>query len=241
VESVKNENSRKHKNQLGEGMNKKITIGVVTLLLIIIAALGAYSSYYERAIYPNLPKLTDAERQLIDERLLKTNKALETPELTDKEKFNLTMQVGFNEYVLGNYREAESAYKTASEIKTDNNYVSYVALYQLYLDIQKNRSARAMIQKALSLSPTSADIWNKYIVLEKERFNANSETLDKLYKEAIETTFYNVDVLSAYATLLAGEGRYAEAIEYWTKAITYNPSAKDLYEQEISALKEKTL
>lgn len=209
------------------------------LLLVIAAVLYAYNPYYERAIYPNLPQLTETDRQIFATRILDANKALEASELTEKAKFNLTMQIGFNEYALGNYKEAESAYKSASEINTDNNYVSYVALYQLYVDIQKNRSARTAIQKALSLSPASSDIWNKYTALEKERFNADNETLDKLYKKALEATYYNIDVITAYATLLTGEGRYAEAIEYWTKAITYNPSAKDLYEQEISILKSK--
>jgi tetratricopeptide (TPR) repeat protein len=75
--------------------------------------------------------------------------------------------------------------------------------------------------------------------LEQKFNNADFNTINDLYVQALDKTGMYHDILVAYALYLEENGKYDLAINYWEKAIEKNPSKKSEYQENIRKLEEK--
>jgi len=214
-------------------MNKnllKIGLSIFAIILgffLLVQPLNKNNSIEEKE-----PNLTTEERLLIENRLQEVQKKL-FEATTENEKFNAQMQIGFQQYGLGQYKEAKETFLKAADLEPDN-YVVYVALYQVELDRQDNQSARKNIKKALALKEENPDLWRKYIQLETDRFFANDDQLKDLYLEALTRTNSHVDMLAFYAQFLEKSNDLKSALDIWKKA--YEQIPDPLYQEEIERL-----
>lgn len=216
-------------------MKFKKEIIIVGVAVIAFSGFLLYGFWKERSIgilKENNPYLTSEERALALGKFEEAKKKLREA-ANDDEKFGAYMDIGFQYSVFLDYENAKKSFEKAADIKPDN-YVAYVALYQVEADMKDNESARNNIKKAVSLREDNPDLWKKYIQFESERFSADKETLDNLYREALKKTGPHVDILGAYAQFLETNGDLAAALEQWKKANAQYPSAA--YEQEINRL-----
>lgn len=223
-------------------MNTKVKLGLVAAAIIVLLVaifFGMnFSTQQDNFIKEKDPQLTQEERKIYEDRLAEANEALKNQNLDNDERYNWVMFKGFQLHGLGKLEDALKQFIEASKLKPEDS-TAQVSLYTVYLDMQDNESARESIKKAIELKPTDPDIWKKYILLEKERFNASNELLTNLYSEALSKTNNHVDIITAYATFLEEIGNLQAAKEYWQKAVEANPGRRSLYEEEIKRLEAK--
>lgn len=216
-------------------MKYKKEIIIVGIAVIAFSGFLLYGFWKEKnagLLKENNPYLTSEERVLALEKFKEAKKKLNEA-ANDDEKFGAYMDIGFQYSVFLDYENARNSFAKAAKIKPDN-YVVYVALYQIDADMKNNESARDNIKKAVSLRGDNPDLWKKYIQFEAERFSASKETLDDLYREALEKTGSHVDMLGVYAQFLETNGDLAAALEQWKKANEQYPGTA--YEKEINRL-----
>ena len=212
-------------------MNKnllKIGISILVIILGLFLLVQPSNNFVEEKD----PQLTVEERLIVENRLQEAQKKM-AEALTNEEKFYAWMQIGFGQYGLGKYKEAKKSFLEAVDLEP-NNYVVYVALYQVDLDRQDNQSARKSIKKAISLKETNPDLWRKYIQLEADRFFASSEELNSFYQEALVKTFSHIDIETSYAQFLEKSGNLKSALDAWKKI--YEQMLDPLYLGEIERL-----
>ncbi len=217
----------------------KVKLGIIIAVGILVLV-GLFSYFYQEdknIILEKEPNLTADERQIYEDRLAEAEAKLKQAE-TNEEKYNLYLLIGFQKYGLGRFAEAKAAYRNAEKYNEKKDYSVYTALYQVQLDMQDNEGARDSIKKAIEYGSGVADNWLKYIILEKERFNASNETLNGIYIEALGATAgqSDFDVMANYAQFLESTGNLQGAKEYWQKAAEANPGNKAVYDAEIKRL-----
>jgi len=223
-------------------MNKELKIGlvaggVIVLLFALLFGLNHYN-YQKSLIRETERNLTEDERKIYEDRLVLADTELAKEDLTTESRFDLLMYKGFQLYGLGQLESAVNYYTQATKILPEN-VNAYVAIHTAQLDMNDIRGAQKSIRKALELSPTDPDIWKRYIVLEKERFNAGDEQINNLYIDALRETQGHVDIITSYAVFLESTEKFQASIEYWQQAQTLNPEAHGLYQGEIDQLNTK--
>lgn len=226
-------------------MFKKFIKFILAAIIIVLAIAGI--AHYNKIknnneksqsafITEKDPKLTEEERKIVEDNLADIEKKLEeAKDATDKEKYDFTMQLGFQKNVLGKLAEARDAFLAAVEIQPEN-YTAPLALFHAYLAMGDNDSALASIKKAIELRSENAELWRQYIMLEKERFGATNEKIQEIYSEALIKTNSSVDIITVYAQFLEEKGDLQGAIEQWKKAIAAYPQSEALYQGEVARL-----
>lgn len=192
----------------------------------------------EGLIISKSPKLTTEQLKIINDRLAEYQKELtENQELTNEQKLDFNLKIGFQYYALGEYLNAEKYYIEAEKYDFSSP-APYLALHQLYIDMNAKDEALIAIDTAIKLRPATPDYWKRKILLMQEKFNAPNSELDNLYQEALTKTENYIDIITAYAGFLEKTGNTQNAIEYWQKAEEENPDQKSIYEKEIERLQE---
>lgn len=230
-------------------MSKKIILVLTLIILVIYGAVFLNkkddkpndTSVNSTFITVKDSNLTEEEKRIIEDKIADIQKKImKTKDATDKEKYNLMMQLGFQKNVLGKLAEARDAFLAATEIQSED-YTAPIALFHIYADMGDNQSARESIKKAIELRPENADSWRQYVQFEKERFGATNEKLEEIFLEAMTKTNSSVDIITVYAQFLEEKGDLQSAIEEWEKAIVAFPQNKNLYQQEILRIESKIL
>lgn len=79
-------------------------------------------------------------------------------------------------------------------------------------------------------------MWRAYIDLEQYQFHATGEQLDKLYKEALEKTNYDINIVTVYAKFLEEQKRDLQsALNHWKIASEQQPN-NQAFKDEIRRL-----
>lgn len=226
-------------------MRTKIVIAVI-LTLAVAAAVVVFINFQgspsrepaktvEPALLPNVDrKLSEEDKKIYADRLLDVEKRL-LESKDEQTKFDLLMFKGFQLQGLGKLGEAATVFLEAAGTKP-GNYDVYISLHLVYLEAGEYKTARQYILKSISLKADNTNSWNRYILLEKERFNSSYDHIDPIYQEALEKTGNNIDMLVTYARFLDESGKTERSIEYWKKAAEANPASKNLYQEEIDRL-----
>jgi tetratricopeptide (TPR) repeat protein len=223
-------------------MNKQIKIGIIISSVMLLLVLGfAGLNYYlhdRNIIKVKDPQLSQENIKIYEDRLSKINESLKEEGLSTDAKYDRYLYKGFQLQALGRLYEAYEQYEKARELKPDMAN-AYLSISLVLLEMNDNKGAAESIKKAIELRPDSADYWKRYILIEKEKFNASNDKLNDLYVQALNKTGENIDMITVYAQFLEEIGNLQPAKEYWQKAIEANPDRKALYQTEIKRVEEK--
>jgi tetratricopeptide (TPR) repeat protein len=222
-------------------MNKSVKFLIIACVILVagFAVFSYFNARQEENKGLTLEKdrgLTEAEAQTYNQRLTDSEKMIAEAK-NDDEKYSGYMNKGFQLYGLGKLNDAKEAFIAAQKIKAGVNPLA--ALYEVYVEMNNYNEAKVAIQQAIDIHPANADLWKKYIILEKEKLNASNDTVSSLYAEAVVKTSNSIDILTTYAAYLSSIGNHQSSKEYWQKAIEANPSLKPTYEVEIKNVEQK--
>ena len=112
-----------------------------------------------------------------------------------------------------------------------NTLRSYALLIAKMGDIPE---AMTYIDGAISLAPTVPDLWNTKIDFLRILNKNNLKNLDPTYRDALQKTNNNVDIVAGYAHYLEQMGNKSESISYYKKAAEMNPAGKYEYQDAIN-------
>jgi tetratricopeptide (TPR) repeat protein len=179
--------------------NKKILV----LILIISALIGGVVWFnnqrteQQQIISHKDPGLTADERKGSETRIADIqNKLRELSQDSKEERFKLYIILGAEQYSLGQLREARESYRQAVRLLPDNP-VAWAELYTVENAMQDYESAKKSIERAVNLSPFSAQYWQWRIDIE-EKLGGSRETIEALYKEALQKTNNHADLRAGY-------------------------------------------
>ena len=146
----------------------------------------------------------------------------------------LNLSLAFNKYVLGDLKGALEAYTIAVNINPTNLEV-WTGLYFVYRDRGDFDSAEDSVKKAVKFNPEDWNMWRNYIELEQYQFKVSKDELDKIYKQALEGTKNNLNIVTLYAQFLEANDDLLSALNYWKIALQQEPD-NSIYKSEISRL-----
>ncbi len=221
--------------------NKNLILGAV--LILIVVALVFISSKKGDLLIKTPDLILKAETSLslenkafVEKRLSLYEKQLseltETASIIDK--VNLYFVISTDYRALGEYGKARDVLDKAMMLdpKNSNLMQTYSSLLSVMGD---KKGAMDYIDKAISLYGAESNYWLWKIELEKERATKGIE-LESVYKNALQATSGDLNIVIVYARFLEGEKRYDEAILEWQKAIKLYPQNNLIYQGEIDRI-----
>jgi tetratricopeptide (TPR) repeat protein len=217
-------------------INTKVKLAIAFAVIIVLGFAGyaLYNRQKADIITEKDPNLSSEDRKTYEDKLSEQDRLLAEAK-DDNDKFDALMQQGFYLYGLGKYQESKDKFFGAVDVKPQE-YTAFTALYEVQMAMNDNKGAQESISKAISLKKDSADLWKRYIVLEKDRFGADKDKLNGLYIEALRETRENIDIITSYAAFLESVDNLQASKEYWQKAVVSYPANKAVYEAEITRL-----
>lgn len=228
-------------------MSKKTISSVITVaILVVLVVLWLKKdqiSFLNKA--PDLVlkadvNLSASDRAFVEKRLAENEAKL--AELGEKatlvEKVNLNFVISADYRLLGEYGKAKEILEASMALEPNNSNAksTYSSLLAVMGD---KKGALDYINQAIELYPKETNYWLWKFELEKE-LGAKGSKLEAMYKDALERTEGDLNIVTVYAKFLENEGRNDEAMVYWEKAIELYPENNGLYQAEIDALKEKS-
>jgi tetratricopeptide (TPR) repeat protein len=148
----------------------------------------------------------------------------------------LNLGLAFNKYVLGDLKGALESYTVAANIVPTNPKV-WAGLYFVYRDMGDFVNAEDSIKKAVKFNKEDWNMWRNYIDLEQYQFKASKDELDKIYKQALDGTKNNLNIVTFYAQFLEANNDLQSALNYWKIALEQEPDNL-IYKSEVSRLKK---
>jgi tetratricopeptide (TPR) repeat protein len=153
---------------------------------------------------------------------------------TDKDLFEMYGKLGMAQYSLGRLADAEETFKKMLDI-VPNHIGAMNTLFSIYRDELDFINAEKTIKIVISLYSTDWNIWRSYLDLERFQFMLSPDELDKLMRQALEKTGFDVNILSYYAKYLEEIGNIDGAIIYWNMAKGKEPK-NALFAKEVLRL-----
>lgn len=134
-----------------------------------------------------------------------------------------------------NFTGAKSSLQQALKLEPNNIYImqSYAELLNITGD---KANALIWINKAISIKSTEINFWYSKFSIVNDQPGNSFVTKEAVYLDAIKSTKNNINMVTAYASFLANEGKKEESIKQWQKAIELNPNSKAIYQKEIELL-----
>lgn len=222
-------------------MNKKalyLGIGLAVLILLGFLTFQHWGDKPELITYQE-PSLTAEARAIYEQRLADAEKQVVeiTAETSADEKFNRYMNLGSAQFSLGYYLKAKESYDKALEISPQDPFAWKI--YSATLSaMQDYDGALAAVKKAITLRPIEPEFYKWQIDLEKDHFEASDDRVSELYKQALEQTRNDINIITAYATFLEQKGDLQGALAQWQKAYEVNSAGREAYQVEIDRLKK---
>ncbi len=219
-------------------MNKernKIIFALVAIALLI----GAFIFFKQRQ--STEPQAVENQEGVIKENPEVSNQEpkTETKDQASFASFNKKMKEASALFLKKDYQGAIDLYNQALSI--EKSEYAYAGLYSAELATKDYISAEKAILSAIEQNSASSDYWSWYLVLLQDAMGAPREKLEQVYNKALNSVLDNkkINIVTQYARVLENIGDYSGAITQWEKAITLNPSMKDIYQKEIDTLKAK--
>lgn len=225
---------------------KDISIKIGLALAIAIAAIGG--TYYWQKVSTNdthesqyveykdvgfTEEEKDKVRQLIGTLQQELDEAT-----NDETRFQSNLQIGIQQYVLGEYGLAKASLEEALSID-ENNPVAWGELYIVNLARTDYEAAEVAINKAVSLSAGEPKYWRSKIELADGPLKYSNDAMDKLFEDALAAVGRSAQIHALYAKHLEETGRDSAAIESYQNAIESFPQWTDTYQAEIDRIKAK--
>lgn len=229
--------------------NKKYTFIAIVLLVVVVVVVGFFvsrggESSQEDTTPVNLityrdPQLTDEEKQPFFDSIKQSEEKLASlPADSKAEIYQQWLNIAANYVPLGEYAKSLEAYKKASDA-VPGEELAYYGAATVEEKMQDYASAKRDVKKALEIRPDNTDYWRFYITLSQERLGATPEEMEQLFAESLIATRDHINMVTIYAKYLAEQKEYVKAIEQWRRAQELNPDGAEIYESEITDIKNQ--
>lgn len=197
-------------------------------------------------IIPNDNLILKVERNLSENDIIFLDKRIKKYEaevlmFNDKtsliDKVNIYFMLSADYRTLGEYGKAKELLEKAMTLDQKNSNLMQV--YSSLLAVMGDKtSALLYIDKAIILYNKESNYWLWKIDLEKDK-GTESDKLESVYKNALDATGDDLNIVTVYAQFLEKKGDLQGAIEQWESAITKNPNGQNLYQAEIDRITQK--
>lgn len=138
---------------------------------------------------------------------------------------------------LGHYGDAKKTIEQALTLETSHNLLQVYA--SLLVKMGNREAALPYIDMALRLMPLETNLWRTKIDIQRAIVGpAQLATIEDTYKNALQATKSDINMITLYAAYLAELGRHEEAITYWQIAQKTFPTNFAVYQAEIDLLKK---
>ncbi len=221
---------------------QKIGLIVAGLVLLLVFGLVAYNKNRpgnenrESISNTALRALTPEDKQDLEADLTRLEAEEKNLPQDPEERYDFYLQLARVRYELGKNKDAIETLDKV--VKEKGDYIRPGRMWFLYAKIYNESQymdrAIESIKKAVEAEQDREDYWLTYIGFSGQ--NDPNLDLSNLYKEALDKTKNNPDILGAYARYLAFKGQKDQAIAQWQKAIEVDPANKPQYDAEIQKL-----
>ncbi|TXG78964.1 hypothetical protein E6Q11_00040 [Candidatus Dojkabacteria bacterium] len=138
---------------------------------------------------------------------------------------------------LGYYGDAKKTLEQALALEVSHNLLQVYA--SLLVKMGNREAALPYIDMALRLMPLETNLWRTKIDIQRAIVGpAQLATIEDTYKNALQATKNDINMITLYASYLAELGRHEEAITYWQIAQKTHPANFAVYQAEIDLLKK---
>lgn len=222
---------------------KKGIIGLLVLALII-GGIYYYKSYTKSRLSSEAITLEESPSGEILPKDGTSTENSNTENVTkaevagvDKTQFNTLLAAGSKAYMDKNYSLAIKTYNEA--LALDPSDVVYIRLFSVYNSQGNVQKAEEMLNKAIAKNPSYTDYWTTKLSFLDEIMKVSFANLKAVYEDGFKKVDpkSKINLVTHFARLAGDNNEKDEAIILWQKAIEINPSAKDVYQAEIDALK----
>jgi len=150
-------------------------------------------------------------------------------ETTLSDKFIWYQALARAELGLKNYAAAKTAYQLALQSDPANplSAATYAELSSLLVIMKDYDSALLAIQKSTQLRPDVVSHWTDYISLELNHFKISHVQIQNIYKDGIDKSGGQYDLVKAYAIYLEKNMDLSGALYQWRDLATRYPSNQE--------------
>ncbi len=223
-------------------MNKKYIFLISSLIIIALAGVG-YKHYLDHA--PKFldykdPGLTSEELSSIDNKIKDEEVQLSSAEKsgTNEDKFKIYMALSADYFLRGRYFDSKNMAEKATKALPDNP-TGWGQLYSVQVARGDFKSAESAVRTAIQRNPANPQYWRGLVQISQDNLNKNQDDLEKIFKDALDQTNQNPDILVLYAKFQETKGDLQGAVDSLKKAIDKNTTNKAEYESEIVEIQNK--
>lgn len=214
---------------------------IIFVLVVVVLIVAGFLFYNQRQNLGSETLVTQKEENIAGESSENSNQETKVlvKDQTNKALLDQKMKEATTLFLKKDYEGAINVYNQALSIEK-SEYV-YAGLYSAELATKDYENAEKAILSAIDQNSASSDYWSWYLVLLQDAMGAPREKLDQVYNKSLNSVLDNkkINIMTQYARVLENIKDYSGAIAHWQKAITLNPSMKEVYQREIDILKSK--
>lgn len=154
--------------------------------------------------------------------------------------YNSYIDIAGQEINMGRGEEVLLNLNQAIKLEPDN-ILAYQNAGVFFERISAYESAEIAFQKALQIDSSSPSTYALIIDLHKSYLNSESGIIDALFKEALEKTDEDLQLMKDYASWLKHEDRFEESLALWQKILPLekDPISQELIYAEIEMISDK--
>ncbi|MBM4401073.1 MAG: tetratricopeptide repeat protein, partial [Crenarchaeota archaeon] len=196
-------------------LNLRAKIIALLLILVFLAALIFFKKE-KRLFWPEQP-----------------NSSLPSEEspLPIGVSYETYLQQGIDYESIGQTEKAIDSYQKAAQAKPES-YVPYSNIGSIYERNKEFAKAEESFKQALSIDPRSVSVYKKLYGLFRHGFGKNHEEMTLFFKDALEKTNNDVNLMKLYAFYLEDVNDYQSALILWKAFLQVEPD-NELYLQKV--------
>lgn len=180
--------------------------------------------------------LPEETLESIDARISDNEKKVEAFDASTQsvDKMNTYFLLSVDYQAKGEYAKAKEMIEQGLYLYPQNSNLMHI-YSTLLAEMGDQASALLFINKALSLYGSDSNYWLWKIELEKGR-GLEDKRLEDVYKNALDVTKEDLNILRAYAEYLEVNNKKSEAINVLKRAIELYPEEAEVINREIDRL-----
>src|SRR3989344_4108988 len=193
---------------------------IILIIVLILIIGGVYYKKNRETTPPNLPLSGEVNNVPPEEGLSASGGGNEgvQPKLTSDQY----LQQGIEYEKKGELYKAIDSYKKASEV-SPKEYVPYSNAGSAYYSMQKFAEAEDHFLKALELQPNNVSVYTKLYDLYYYGLNRNKEQMNAFFKDALENTNNDINIVKLYALYLEEINDPESALPIWQSLLKFEP------------------
>jgi hypothetical protein len=230
-------------------MNKKLYIIIAIVVVLALVGGGAYliiKSQQNQFVNFIDPKLTNQELADINGKIVDLEHSMaQREESLDKSNedqksdlFKVEMVLSANYRLRGRLLDARKVALKAQQLKPEN-ISTWNELFVIDTARHDYVSAEQDLKKMIEIDASSIQAWRWYFDLAANQLQWSQAQQDDLYKQALEKTSNNADILALYAGYLEKRNDLLGAVTQWKKAIEMNQANAAIYQAEITRIQDR--